>query len=110
MKKILLIPAVCLTLFSCGGNSSTNNSVRIAQSQADTQSSDWQITLNVKEALLSDGNLSAGNRFISVSTTNGVVTLTGGVSSEDQMNEIVKIVKGVPGVVSVDNQLTISNG
>lgn len=109
MKKALLVPAICLMFCSCAGNSNSNNYVRVNQSQDQSTPADWEITLHVKEALLTDGSLSAGNRFISVSTTNGVVTLTGTVSTRDQMNRIVRTVESVDGVTSVDNQLTISN-
>jgi len=110
MKKILFLPVICLMFAGC--NSATINpdgSVRINQRQDQTAPADWQITLQVKKALMSDNSLALGDQFISVSTTNGVVTLTGEVSTETQMNKIIKIVRNVNGVVNVNNQLTIAN-
>lgn len=43
-----------------------------------------------------------------VTTNNGVVTLTGNVSSKSDENKIVRIAKSVDGVVRVDNQMTNS--
>ena len=74
-----------------------------------SNSSDWQLTLKVKEAILSDSLLSPSNRFVSVSTTDGVVTLTGKVSSQEQMKQIIKKAEGISGVKRVDNQMTISS-
>lgn len=110
MKKLLFFPIIC-TLF-CACNSATvspDGTVRINQSQDQTAPADWQITLQVKKALLSDNSLALGDKFISVSTTDGVVTLTGEVSTEAQMNKIIKIVRDVKGVVKVNNQLTLSS-
>lgn len=110
MKKLLLLPVTCLIFCAC--NSATinsNGSIRIDQRQDQTAPADWQITLEVKKALLSDNSLSLGDQFISVSTTNGVVTLSGEVSTRAQMDKIIKIVRGVKGVVKVNNQLTVSD-
>ncbi len=56
-----------------------------------------------------DNSLSSSARMISVTTNKGVVTLTGTVASNEESHKIVKMVKSVPGVKSVDNQLTVSN-
>ncbi len=69
---------------------------------------DWQITTKVKAALMSDSVLSASARFVSVTTNNGVVTLTGTVHSRDEARHIERKVQSVAGVRKVDNQLTIS--
>ena len=56
-----------------------------------------------------DGSLSAHARMISVTTNNGVVTLTGTVASSAESHKIVKMVKSVSGVNSVDNQLKVAD-
>lgn len=104
MKKILVIPAVCLLCFGCSHNDCCeNNSV-----QTQNNSADWEITTKVKTAIMSDTSISAGARFVSVNTTDGVVTLTGTVSSRSDRDKIGKIAKNVSGVVKVDNQIAVS--
>ena len=105
MKKLLLIPAMCLVCFACSsGTNCNNNGV-----QSQETSADWAITTKVKSSIMSDTSISASARFVSVNTTNGVVTLTGSVPTKEDRDRIVRITKKVSGVVSVDNQITISN-
>jgi hyperosmotically inducible protein len=49
--------------------------------------------------------ISAGN--ISVIAKGGAVTLSGTVTDASQVNQVVEIAKGVPGVTSVTNKLTV---
>jgi osmotically-inducible protein OsmY len=106
MKKLLLIPVLCLGLFSCCHECKDKNGNPCVKSE--DQSSDWSITTRVKSAILTDTSIAAMARFVSVSTTDGVVTLTGSVATREDREKIVKIVKNVQGVKSVDNQITIS--
>ena len=69
---------------------------------------DWQITTKIKAALISDDQLSASSKFISVTTNDGVVTLTGNVPTREDSRRAEALVKGVKGVRKVDNQLTIN--
>lgn len=57
---------------------------------------------------MSDGSLSATSRLVSVTTNNGVVTISGTVASKDDMNRIVRLAKEVDGVKKVDNEMTVS--
>lgn len=126
MKKLLLIPSMFLLslVSSCCGscdNSCDNNNgcVRSCEKKScekksscersQDSSSDWTVTTKVKAAILADTSISAFARFVSVNTTDGVVTLTGKVPTRDDAHKIVRIVKGVKGVRRVDNQMTISN-
>lgn len=104
MKSLLLIPTICLLCFACTPNSSSNN---IATEEE--QSSDWMITTKVKANILDDTTISTSARFVSVSTTNGVVTLKGSVPTKEDRSKIVKITKKVQGVISVNDQITISS-
>lgn len=106
VKKILFIPAICILCASCSGNS---NDYSNGNNQMQSQPSDWDITANVKKTLVADNSLSSSARMISVTTNNGVVTLTGTVASKEESRRVVRMVKNVSGVKSVDNQLTISN-
>ncbi len=58
---------------------------------------------------MSESNLSASARFVSVTTNDGVVTLTGTVPTREDSRHIERKVKGVSGVRRVDNQLTIGS-
>jgi hyperosmotically inducible protein len=112
MKKILLLPAICALFVSCNGNSNNNladaNDMDQMQSNSE-QPSDWDITTRVKKTIMSDNSLSAKARTISVTTNNGVVTLTGTVISKDESRRVVRMVKNVPGVTNVNNQLNVSS-
>ena len=128
MKKILFIPAICILCVSCNDNSNkpnknSNDSNRNSEecsvgnsneytnrnNQMQSQPADWDITAHVKKSLMSDNSLSSSARLISVTTNNGVVTLTGTVVNAEESRKVVRIVKSVPGVMSVDNQLTVSS-
>lgn len=106
MKKILLIPAICLLCISCNANTNDHSS---EPNQTQSQPADWEITASVKKNLMADSSLSSSARMISVTTNSGVVILTGTVVSREESHKVVKIVKSVSGVKSVDNQLVISN-
>jgi osmotically-inducible protein OsmY len=80
------------------------------QMQSDNgQKADWKITANVKKQLMADSTLSSSARMISITTNNGVVTLTGTVADRNERNKVISIVQNVDGVQSVDDQLSISN-
>lgn len=82
-------------------------------STADTNSmsgnnvtSDTDLTRQVQSRLSSMSNLQGAN--INVSTTAGKVTLTGTVASEDQETAAEAAAKAIPGVKSVDSNLSVS--
>lgn len=64
---------------------------------------DTSITAQVKAKLLGDSKL--GKSQISVTTTNGVVTLSGTASSADASKAAESAAQAVDGVKSVDNQI-----
>jgi hyperosmotically inducible protein len=105
MKVLWLIPALCIVCAACNPD---NNPKSADQSQVN--SADWEITTKVKAAIIADASISASARLVSVSTTDGVVTITGSVPTMADRDRIVRIAKNVDGVVSVDNQMLISNG
>lgn len=107
MKRFLLIPALCLMFLSCEENRTNKRYVQVCQME-DQSSPDWQVSMRVKEELLKENNLTLSNRFfISVSTTNGVVTLTGNVGTPEQKMIAEQRAGMAKGVVSVNNQLTV---
>jgi len=105
MKFACFIMSLGLLASCC--NDCDRSGVCVGQAQ-NNQHSDWQITSKVKTSIVSDGSLSASSRLVSVTTNNGVVTISGTVASKDDMNRIVQLAKDVDGVKKVDNQMTVS--
>lgn len=70
-----------------------------------TQVDDALITAKVKAKLMEDPITKA--RKIDVDTVSGVVTLTGLVESEKEINRAIEIAKSVPGVMRVVNNLRV---
>lgn len=68
--------------------------------------SDATITASVKSRLSSELGAQASN--INVETTNGMVTLTGIVTSQDEADRIVRMVRDIDNVTMVHNNLTVS--
>jgi hyperosmotically inducible protein len=66
---------------------------------------DTVITTKVKSALLADSDIKGLD--VSVETSQGVVSLSGAVNNQTQIDRAAKIASGVEGVVSVLNNLTI---
>ena len=69
---------------------------------------DGVITTKVNAALVADKDLSAVK--IDVDTKNGIVTLTGPAPTAAAKEHATEIAKGVKGVTSVNNQLTVKAG
>ena len=66
---------------------------------------DRALRRKVYAAIGKEKAINAGN--ISVRAKNGAVTLTGTVSDTAQVGRVEEIAKGVPGVTSVTNKLTV---
>ena len=66
--------------------------------------SDGGLTARVKTALLADESVKAAN--IDVDSKAGVVTLSGRVSSQAEVDRAVEIARGIDGVTQVENRLT----
>jgi hyperosmotically inducible protein len=65
---------------------------------------DGGLTARVKTALLADESVKAAN--IDVDSNSGVVTLSGRLSSQAEVDRAVEIVRGIDGVTQVENRLT----
>ncbi|MGB6192978.1 MAG: BON domain-containing protein, partial [Terracidiphilus sp.] len=75
--------------------------------QANGQRTDGQIEMDVVHAL--DASQALKNDLITAATIQGQVTLAGTVSTEDSKKLAESIVKSVPGVASVKNNLKVGN-
>lgn len=67
-------------------------------------STDISITNTIRERL-SETSLPSATR-VELLTKDGVVTVGGQVSTDSEMNQILQVIKGVPGVRQVVNQLS----
>src|SRR5580692_2090801 len=74
---------------------------------ADGQRTDGQIEMDVVHAL--DGSAALKNDLITAATIQGKVTLAGTVSSDSSQSLAESIVKGVPGVTGVQDNLKVGN-
>lgn len=68
---------------------------------------DTAITAKIKEAILAEPGLKVLQ--ITVNTTNGVVTLSGSVDSQQSSDRAKEIADAVAGVKSVENQLVVKS-
>jgi hyperosmotically inducible periplasmic protein len=91
------------------GVKGVTNNLQIKQEKQTTGSTidDSSITAKVKTALIDDPRTKAGD--IKVETRNGVVQLSGFVSSEAQKAAATTVAKAVTGVKSVTNGLSVKN-
>ena len=93
-------------LLSTGSAAYADDANTTAQPQSaniSTAISDTDITAKVKAKYMGDTRLK--NADISVTTTNGTVTLTGSAPTSDAKNTAEDLAKNVTGVSNVDNQL-----
>ncbi len=90
---------------------SVNNEMTIAKTPATASETtgdkidDASITAQVKSALLSHRSTSA--LHTGVSTTDGIVTLTGAAKNEAEKSLVTKLVTDINGVTSVVNNMTV---
>lgn len=68
--------------------------------------SDLKITQEIRQALMK-GEFSMDAKNIKVITRNGTVTLRGPVKTAAELEKISVLVKAVPGIKSIDNQLQV---
>lgn len=103
-KSLFILSAMCLLLGAC--DKVDRNP---AGSEQATNEMDNTITQQIKIAVSSNPALNIDVRNIRISSNKGAVTLQGSVNSDKQKTAIEGIIKGIPGVVSVDNQLEVKS-
>ena len=79
--------------------------VTLAACASTPDGGDMALAANVKSALEADNSLKAFN--VGIETRNGVVILTGWVSSQDEVMRAGQIAQGVQGTRSVENKLSV---
>lgn len=109
-KMLFPLIITCFAFSGCGwvlvgGGAYEGYKVATDPRSTGTQIDDALITTKVKARLIEDPITKA--RKIDVDTVNGVVTLTGLVDSEEEINRAVAIAQSVPGVKKVVNNLRV---
>lgn len=104
-KAILLIPAICaiVLLGGCSGKPKEDTK-KMEQAQLNT---DEAISRKVRNAIKNEPTLSRTARKVTVSTLDGVVTLSGNVKSNDERRKVIKIAKTVPGIKRIRDQMVL---
>jgi hyperosmotically inducible protein len=103
-RKLLISTAICACFTTAGiGLASAADEPKPHSDGIGAMVNDTVITSDVKAKFLKDSRLDKSD--ISVTTTNGVVTLTGTATSK-QSGAAKEIASSVDGVKSVDNQIT----
>jgi hypothetical protein len=74
------------------------------------QEDDWTVNERVRDALYNDPSSPPFARAIQVETRDRVVTLTGNLPTKQDVDFIIRKVKGVRGVRSVNNQISVGQG
>jgi len=103
MISIAFALAVAFFIVSCGG--STASAPRSSGAAGMSTSDDATITARVKTVLLNDTQVNATR--IDVTTSNGVVTMSGVVKSKAEEERAIQLARQVSGVRDVKSTLTI---
>lgn len=88
-----------------GAAASVNGAASLSPAPVPGRKANRALRRNVYAAIARHKEISAGN--IGVTAKDGAVTLNGTVSDTSQIATVVEITKGVPGVISVANKLTV---
>lgn len=88
-------------------DAATTEKAKSAAEKAEQAVSDAWITTKVKSSLLYDERVSGFN--VDVDTRKGVVTLSGGVESDEEKARAEDLAKSTVGVLSVKNQLEVGS-
>ncbi|WP_321800410.1 BON domain-containing protein [Caballeronia sp. J97] len=101
----LIVALAAGNVWSQPAASAASGSNGAASSAASSKQSNRALRRAVYKAFAKDKSIDAGS--IGVSAKNGAVTLTGTVEEAAQIDKAAALAKDVPGVVSVQNKLTV---
>ncbi|WP_174258154.1 BON domain-containing protein [Burkholderia sp. THE68] len=97
-----LFAAASMGAYAQGGSGSAST---VQGKTATNKAADRALQKRVRAALAKDKNVTVSN--ITVRARGGDVTLQGSVPAQDELERAAEVAKGVPGVNSVNNALTI---
>lgn len=90
------------------GVRSVRNEIRVGETTAEQRVDDAALVAEIKGRIAADPALNPFN--IDVDVNQGVVTLSGTVTSDASRMRAAEIARGVSGVVRVENQLEVGSG
>ena len=110
--RVLVLLIFVITSSGCsslmlGGGSASGSSAEVKQTTKSTEAADVAISSRVKQKFAADTELS--KHAINVSTTAGMVKLSGSVSAYTVRESAEKLAMASDGVKAVDNQITVEN-
>jgi len=112
MKRNLLattlgaVLAVGMIAIALADNPANNAPAAMSQDKSEQPGTDTWITTKVKSELMTTKGIASTD--ISVTTTNGVVTLAGVLDTKAQVQKSVAVTKAIKGVHSVDSSALTS--
>jgi hypothetical protein len=66
---------------------------------------DTQLQVKIKDMLKADRNVQYDKLIVNV--MKGVVTISGKLNTQEEIDHVVEVVKAIPGVVEVKNQMSL---
>lgn len=133
MKAIFVLSTCCLLVTGCGDKNheprATNhhttvessdqriklvtpddqkNRLKTAQDQSESEG-DRRITQQARQAVVNRSDLSTNAKNVKIITIERVVQLRGAVDNNQEREVILELIKVVPGVQRVDDQLEVGN-
>jgi hypothetical protein len=66
---------------------------------------DTELQVKIKDTLKADKNVQSEKLIVNVDK--GVVTISGKLNSQEQIDHVVEVVKAIPGVIEVKNQMSL---
>jgi hyperosmotically inducible periplasmic protein len=104
LASLALVASLSILPACASSGGGTGGAARATTASVD----DASISARVKTALLNDAQLNATK--IDISTSNGVVTMTGSVRSQPEQQRAIQLARQVSGVKDVKANLTVSGG
>ncbi|TKC88263.1 BON domain-containing protein [Trinickia terrae] len=102
---VVVCIAVASSAYAQSSDAMSNSGTTSAQSAKATKQANRKLGLAVRKALAKAQGFDVSNVF--VRARGGAVTLTGTVPESGQIAQAEEVTKGVPGVTSVSNKLTL---
>jgi len=108
MHKLILAAAAYALIAGCGSSEQAAPPAAAAKTTVGTEIDDTVVTTKVKSALLADADIKSFD--FKVETRKGAVQLSGFVDNQAQIDRAIAATRGVEGVKSVENGITVKVG
>lgn len=107
--KLYYVAAVGLVAAAACNDRSSASAAEKSPPAAGPTDADAMLTTRVRKALQDDSSLSMDGKSAKVTVHSGAVTLRGTVKDPEEKAAVELRVLSIPGVASVDNQLSTKN-